>query len=185
MTTDQGGHEHGLRANAIGLGGDVIVAVANVAPSSAVAFTLALLLTLTGLASPLVVLIVGALMLCVTLGYAAMNRWRPSAGAPYVWVGEATSPVAGIGTGLLSRARRHALQHREHHPGGRVSAVRRIPELDLPEGGHLAHRGRHHGSAALALDPRPASIGVGADGADHYRVRVGHLVRDPGPHPRG
>ena len=102
MTTDTGGSARGLRANAIGLGGDVIVAVANVAPSSAVAFTLALLLTLTGLASPLVVVIVGALMLCVTLGYAAMNRWRPSAGAPYVWVGEATTPAAGIGTGLLS-----------------------------------------------------------------------------------
>ncbi len=101
MTTDQPGSEQGLRANAIGLGGDIIVAVANVAPSSAVAFTLALLLTLTGLASPLVVVIVGALMLCVTLGYSAMNRWRPSAGAPYVWVGEATTPVAGIGTGLL------------------------------------------------------------------------------------
>lgn len=102
MSTEQDGSQRGLRANAIGLGGDVIVAVANVAPSSAVAFTLALLLTLTGLASPLIVLIVGLLMLCVTLGYAAMNRWRPSAGAPYVWVGEATSPVAGIGTGLLS-----------------------------------------------------------------------------------
>ena len=102
MTVEQDGPQRGLRANAIGLGGDVIVAVANVAPSSAVAFTLALLLTLTGLASPLIVLLVGLLMLCVTLGYAAMNRWRPSAGAPYVWVGEATSPVAGIGTGLLS-----------------------------------------------------------------------------------
>jgi amino acid transporter len=101
VTTDQGGSQGGLRANAIGLGGDVIVAVANVAPSSAVAFTLALLLTLTGLASPLVVLVVGLLMLCVTLGYAAMNRWRPSAGAPYVWVGEATTPSLGIGTGLL------------------------------------------------------------------------------------
>jgi amino acid transporter len=102
VTTDQGGSQGGLRANAIGLGGDIIVAVANVAPSSAVAFTLALLLTLTGLASPLVVLVVGLLMLCVTLGYAAMNRWRPSAGAPYVWVGEATTPSLGIGTGLLS-----------------------------------------------------------------------------------
>jgi amino acid transporter len=102
VTTDQGGSQGGLRANAIGLGGDIIVAVANVAPSSAVAFTLALLLTLTGLASPLVVLLVGLLMLCVTLGYAAMNRWRPSAGAPYVWVGEATTPSLGIGTGLLS-----------------------------------------------------------------------------------
>jgi len=67
VTTDQDGASRGLRANAIGLGGDVIVAVANVAPSSAVAFTLALLLTLTGLASPLVVLIVGVLMLFVTL----------------------------------------------------------------------------------------------------------------------
>jgi amino acid transporter len=102
VTTDQEGSHRGLQANAIGLGGDIIVAVANVAPSSAVAFTLALLLTLTGLASPLVVVLVGALMLCVTLGYAAMNAWRPSAGAPYVWVGEATSPVAGVGTGLLS-----------------------------------------------------------------------------------
>jgi amino acid transporter len=102
VTTDQGASRRGLRANAIGLGGDVIVAVANVAPSSAVAFTLAFLLTTTGLASPLVVLIVGALMLCVTLGYAAMNRWKPSAGAPYVWVGEAVSPSLGIGTGLLS-----------------------------------------------------------------------------------
>jgi amino acid transporter len=102
VTTDQGGAPQGLRADAIGLGGDIIVAVANVAPSSAVAFTLALLLTLTGLASPLVVLLVGVLMLCVTLGYAAMNSWRPSAGAPFVWVGEATTPVAGIGTGLLS-----------------------------------------------------------------------------------
>jgi amino acid transporter len=102
VTTDQGGSQQGLRANAIGLGGDIIVAIANVAPSSAVAFTLALLLTLTGLASPLVVLVVGLLMLCVTLGYAAMNSWRPSAGAPYVWVGEATTPSAGIGTGLLS-----------------------------------------------------------------------------------
>jgi amino acid transporter len=101
VTTDQAGSQQGLRANAIGLGGDIIVAVANVAPSSAVAFTLALLLTLTGLASPLVVVIVGVLMLCVTLGYAAMNRWKPSAGAPYVWVGEATAPAAGIGTGLL------------------------------------------------------------------------------------
>jgi len=87
VTTEQDGPQRGLRANAIGLGGDVIVAVANVAPSSAVAFTLALLLTLTGLASPLIVLLVGLLMLCVTLGYAAMNRWNQveySVGTPII-----------------------------------------------------------------------------------------------------
>jgi len=46
--------------------------------------------------------LVGAMMFCVALGYASMNRWKAHAGAPYVWVGEAVSPVAGIGTGLLS-----------------------------------------------------------------------------------
>lgn len=102
MTSNQSDSRPGLLANTIGFSGDVVVAIANVAPSSSVAFTLALLLTLTGLASPLVVLMVGLLTLCVTMGYAAMNRWKPSAGAPYVWVGEAVSPVVGIGTGLLS-----------------------------------------------------------------------------------
>ena len=83
------------------LGGNVIVAVANVAPSSAVAFTLALLLTLTGLASPLIVLLVGLLMLCVTLGYAAMNRWRPTR-APVRLGGRGDMPSIRLGTGLLS-----------------------------------------------------------------------------------
>jgi len=102
MSTSHDEPVHGLRANAIGLGGDFIVAIANVAPSSSVAFTLALLLSFSGLASPLVVVLVGVMMFCVALGYASMNRWKAHAGAPYVWVGEAVSPTAGIGTGLLS-----------------------------------------------------------------------------------
>jgi amino acid transporter len=92
----------GLKAGAINLGGDFVASVATVAPSSSVAFTLALLLGFTGLATPLAVLVVGVAMLFVSFGYAQVNRWKPHAGAPYVWVGRAVSPTAGVGTGLLS-----------------------------------------------------------------------------------
>jgi amino acid transporter len=92
----------GLKAGAISLGGDFVASVATVAPSSSVAFTLALLLGFTGLTSPLAVLVVGVAMLFVSFGYAQMNKWKPSAGAPYVWVGRALNPTAGVGTGMLS-----------------------------------------------------------------------------------
>jgi amino acid transporter len=92
----------GLHAGAISLGGDFVASVATVAPSSSVAFTLALLLGFAGLATPLAVLVVGVAMLFVAFGYAQMNKWKPSAGAPYVWVGRAVGPVAGVGTGMLS-----------------------------------------------------------------------------------
>jgi amino acid transporter len=92
----------GLRAGAISLGGDFVASVATVAPSSSVAFTLALLLGFTGLTTPLAVLVVGVAMLLVSFGYAQMNKWKPSAGAPYVWVGRAVGPTAGVGTGMLS-----------------------------------------------------------------------------------
>ena len=102
--TDTEGHfeQHGLRAGAIGLGGDLIAAVVNVAPSSSVAFTLALLVGFSGKASPLAVLVCGLGMVCCSLGYARLNRWRASAGAAYLWVGAAINPVIGVGTGLLS-----------------------------------------------------------------------------------
>jgi amino acid transporter len=102
--TDTEGHfeEHGLRSGAIGLGGDLVAAVVNVAPSSSVAFTLALLVGFSGTASPLAVLLCGLGMVFCALGYARLNRWRASAGAAYLWVGAAINPVIGVGTGLLS-----------------------------------------------------------------------------------
>ena len=92
----------GLKANAVNLGGDFIVSIANVAPSSSVAFTLALLVGFTGSAAPLAVLIVGFAMFLASMGYASLNKWKASAGAPYVWVGEAISPAVGYGTGFLN-----------------------------------------------------------------------------------
>jgi len=94
----------GLKANAVNLWGDFVVSIANVAPSSSVAFTLALLVGFTGSASPLAVLIVGFAMFLVSMGYASLNRWKASAGAPYVWVGEAITPAVGYGTGTWGRS---------------------------------------------------------------------------------
>jgi len=95
-------HHVGLKENAVSLWGDFVVSIANVAPSSSVAYTLALLVAFAGHVAPLAVLVTGlAMFLCAT-GYASLNRWRAHAGAPYVWVGEAISPAVGTGTGFLN-----------------------------------------------------------------------------------
>jgi amino acid transporter len=91
-----------LLANAISLGGDWVASVANVAPTSTVAFTLALLVSFAGLASPLAVVVAGVAMLMVAVGYARLNNWKPHAGAPYIWVGEAVAPILGYATGILA-----------------------------------------------------------------------------------
>lgn len=93
---------HTLMEGAIGLAGDWVASVANTAPSSSVAFTLALLVSFAGLASPLAVLVAGILMLLVALGYSRLNNWAPHAGAPYHWVGRAVHPVLGYATGILA-----------------------------------------------------------------------------------
>jgi amino acid transporter len=94
----------GLRENSVSLWGDFVVSVANVAPSSSVAYTLAILVAFAGHISPLAVLVVGLAMSACAVGYASLNRWRAHAGAPYVWVGEAVTPSIGVGTGLLNVA---------------------------------------------------------------------------------
>jgi len=101
-TQDSGEERPTLLANAISLGGDWVASVANVAPTSTVAFTLALLVGFAGLASPLAVVVAGVAMLLVAVGYSRLNNWKPHAGAPYVWVGETVSPVLGYATGILA-----------------------------------------------------------------------------------
>lgn len=98
----RGERHHTLRANAISLAGDWVASVATVAPSSSVAFTLALLVAFAGLASPLAVLVAGIGMLLAALGYSRLNNWKPHAGAPYIWVGQAVHPILGFATGILA-----------------------------------------------------------------------------------
>ena len=95
-------HHAGLKENAVGLGGDFVVSIANVAPSSSVAYTLALLVAFAGHVAPLAVMVTGIAMFLVAMGYSSLNKWRAHAGAPYVWVGEAISPSVGAGAGFLN-----------------------------------------------------------------------------------
>lgn len=89
-----------LRANAMGLFGDWVAGIATVAPSSSVAFTLALMISFAGLSSPFAVLVVGFGMLFVAVGYSRLNNWRPNAGAPFVWVGAVVRPWLGFAVGF-------------------------------------------------------------------------------------
>ncbi len=101
-TTAETTHHVGLRANAVSLWGDFVVSIANVAPSSSVAYTLAILVAFAGHIAPLAVLITGVGMFLCAMGYSSLNRWKAHAGAPYVWVSEAVSPKVGAGAGFLN-----------------------------------------------------------------------------------
>jgi amino acid transporter len=98
------GSRRGLLAGAIGFGGDFIASLACSGPTTGVAYALATFLALSGLASPLVVLTAGIIVLLVAIGYARLNRWRADAGAPYVWVGRVIAPPVGFAVGMLAIA---------------------------------------------------------------------------------
>ena len=66
--------ELGLKEDSVSLWGDFVVSVANVAPSSSVAYTLAILVAFAGHIAPLAVLIVGLMMFFCSVGYAARGR---------------------------------------------------------------------------------------------------------------
>jgi amino acid transporter len=103
LATSTATEQHvGLKANAVSLWGDFVVSIANVAPSSSVAYTLAILVAFAGHIAPLAVLITGLGMFLCAIGYSSLNRWKAHAGAPYVWVSEAVSPKVGAGTGFLN-----------------------------------------------------------------------------------
>lgn len=95
------GHPTGLVSGAVGLGGDFIAAITNVAPSTAVALTLGGIVSFAGLAGPSVMLLVGIAMLCIAIAYDRLNFWAPSAGAQAIWVAKAIRPVIGLALGLV------------------------------------------------------------------------------------
>ncbi|MHB8613789.1 MAG: APC family permease [Candidatus Dormibacteraceae bacterium] len=90
----------GLRGGAVGLWGDIIAAVTNVAPSTGVATTLGAILAVAGDATPFIVLVAGISMLCIAVAYDRMNLWQPSAAAQAMWVARAIRPVIGLALGL-------------------------------------------------------------------------------------
>ena len=91
-----------LKRDTVSLFGNFVAAIGNVAPSSSVALTLALILAFTGLATPFTVLVVGVFMLFIAFAYAQLNKWLPNAGAPYVWLGKSVAPLVGYALGIIA-----------------------------------------------------------------------------------
>jgi amino acid transporter len=90
-----------LREGSVGLWGDFIAAVTNVAPSAAVALTLGSIIAVSGLATPLLVIIVGVAMLCIAFAYHHLNLWQPSPAAQVIWIARAVTPILGFAAGIL------------------------------------------------------------------------------------
>jgi amino acid transporter len=90
----------GLQKGAVGLFGDFIGAISDVAPTLDVGLTLAAFVLAVGLAGPSTVLVTGAAMLCVATGYARLNRAEPNAAAGVRWL-QKIMPALGFTMGLL------------------------------------------------------------------------------------
>ena len=94
----------GLREKSVGLRGDWIASITNVAPTAATTLTMAALIAASGLASPLAMLVAGAAMLCCAVAYHRLNAWQASAEAPVKWVARGLSPILGFAVGILAIA---------------------------------------------------------------------------------
>ena len=90
----------GLQRGAVGLAGDFIGAISDVAPTLDVGLTLAAFVIAVGLAGPSSILITGVAMLCVATGYARLNRAEPNAAAGVPWL-RRIMPAFGFAMGLL------------------------------------------------------------------------------------
>jgi amino acid transporter len=93
-------HPIGLQRGAVGLFGDFVGAISDVAPTLDVGLTLAAFVIAVGLAGPSTILITGAAMLCVATGYARLNRAEPNAAAGVRWL-QKIMPAFGFAMGLL------------------------------------------------------------------------------------
>jgi amino acid transporter len=94
-------HRPRLREDSVGLWGDFVAAVTNVAPSAAIALTLGSIIAVSGLATPLLVVVVGLAMLCIAFAYHHLNLWQPSPGAQVLWIARAVMPLLGFAAGIL------------------------------------------------------------------------------------
>jgi len=97
------GQEHAgyLRANALSLVGNVVIALGSVAPTASIALTLSAIVATTSYASPIAVLVCAVPMLGIALAYRRLNMWHVNCGATYVWGGRAISPYFGWMTGWV------------------------------------------------------------------------------------
>jgi amino acid transporter len=95
------GHPGSLKEGALGLWSSIIIAMASVAPTLSVAVTLAVIIAISGYATPLVILIVTIPMLGIAIAYRRLNLLEPNCGSTYVWAAKAISPYLGYMVGWV------------------------------------------------------------------------------------
>ena len=96
--------EGSLKKGALSFLDALAMAIAGSAPAYAITVTTAVLVAAAGVAGPAALWIAALPMVGITIAFAYLNRWRPDAGAAYVWVGRAMHPALGFlaGWALLS-----------------------------------------------------------------------------------
>lgn len=96
--------ERSLRKGALGFLDALAMAVAGSAPAYSITVTTAALVAAAGFAGPAALWIAALPIIGIAIAFAYLNRWRPDAGAAYVWVGRAMHPALGFfaGWALLS-----------------------------------------------------------------------------------
>jgi amino acid transporter len=90
-----------LKSGAVALWGDIVAAVTNVAPSTAIALTLGAILGVAGHAGPFIAIVVGVAMLCIAIAYHHLNLWQPNAAAQAMWVARTVRPMLGLAVGIM------------------------------------------------------------------------------------
>ncbi len=93
-----------LNKGALGFLDALTMSVAGSAPAYSITVSTAALIAAAGAAGPAALWIAAIPMMGITAAFAYLNRWRPDAGAAYVWVGRAMHPALGFlaGWSLLS-----------------------------------------------------------------------------------
>jgi amino acid transporter len=96
--------EHGnrLARNALGLAGNIGIALGSSASTASMALVLAALVAASSFASPIAILICGLPMLAIAAAFRRLNRWRVNCGATYAWGGRAISPYFGFIVGWIT-----------------------------------------------------------------------------------
>ncbi|MGH3255278.1 MAG: hypothetical protein ACRDOU_07685 [Streptosporangiaceae bacterium] len=142
MTTEPS--SQGLAQRSVGLRGDWIASITNVAPTAATTLTMAALIGASGLASPLALLVAGAAMLCCAVAYHRLNSWQASASAPVEWVARGPSPIIGFAVGILVLMTALTYGADLARGGDHASELVVVHHLPLPRRVDRADRGRGH-----------------------------------------
>jgi len=90
-----------LEPDAIGAAQDMVIGMANSAPTVSVGLTLATLTAVAAYAVGPVIILTAVPMLIIANAYRRLNLWNANCGASFEWVGRAINPYLGFLTGWL------------------------------------------------------------------------------------